>query len=52
MKAKAPRPGSTPPVKALLGDRATSTLVDALARYLAEEEERQERLAKRRGYGS
>lgn len=39
-----------PPLKVLLGSRGTASLVDALARYLFELEQRQEQQARRRGY--
>lgn len=43
-----PEPGLGP--EKLLGPAGASALVEALARYLLEEEERAEKLAKRRGY--
>lgn len=43
-----PRPAPAPAPEQLLGAAGANTLVEALARYLLEEEERAEKLAKRR----
>ena len=50
MKQRPARPA--PPIRELLGESGAAALVEALARYLIEEEERATQLAKRRGYHS